>query len=148
MNRKPKPANADQFATNLAALPEIAVVEHVVDKSLVFVRRGEDGFVPTEGSGLTTEEIETFNERTGVTKAQAKAMLMGSMFGWDKPCADPATHEFDVFYDDIRAEFPDHPGIVKGLIEGFECYRKGGLSIEEAKERGFSMMAAARGERV
>jgi hypothetical protein len=35
-------------------------------------------------------ELDTINEMIGVDEKQAKAMFIGSMFGWDVPGADPS----------------------------------------------------------
>jgi hypothetical protein len=37
-------------------------------------------------------DVERFNSERGITKHQVEAMLIGSMFGWESPGADPETH--------------------------------------------------------
>lgn len=39
------------------------------------------------GSG---RDADAFNARHGITAAQVEAMMIGSVFGWDVPGADPA----------------------------------------------------------
>ena len=39
------------------------------------------------------EGADKLNEQIGVTRAQAAAMLAGSMFGWAGPGADPANYD-------------------------------------------------------
>jgi len=53
---------------------------------LVAVTYGERGYCPIY-TGLTAEEA---NEGTGITPEIADAFLIGSMFGWHAPGADPA----------------------------------------------------------
>ena len=44
--------------------------------------------------GMTAREGATAaNEAMGVTKAQEAAMLFGSIYGWDKPGADPKNYD-------------------------------------------------------
>lgn len=46
------------------------------------------------GEGVTAREGATAaNEAIGVTKAQEAAMLFGSIYGWDKPGADPSHYD-------------------------------------------------------
>lgn len=72
----------------LENLPEFCYVEHTVTKKPVKVVKGVSGYYPLEQEnfGLTTNEL---NKALGVTKQQADAMLIGSMFGWDAPGANP-----------------------------------------------------------
>lgn len=37
--------------------------------------------------------VDECNERGGVTKTQAAAMLAGSLFGWETPAADPKNYD-------------------------------------------------------
>ena len=39
--------------------------------------------------------VDEYNEKLGVTKAQAEAMVAGSMFGWHVPAADPKNYDKD-----------------------------------------------------
>lgn len=64
---------------------------------IIIVRKGESGYYHTDKYGHDRTEawriVEEYNERDGVTKAQATAMLGGSMFGWDTPTADPKNYD-------------------------------------------------------
>lgn len=42
--------------------------------------------------GMTREAADEENRIMGVSSAQRIAMELGSMFGWNIPAADPATH--------------------------------------------------------
>lgn len=67
-------------------LPDMCFVEHM--GKAVIVKNGESGYYPLDFD-LPVEHIDEHNENLGVTKAQAKAMKIGSLFGWDVPGADP-----------------------------------------------------------
>jgi hypothetical protein len=41
----------------------------------------------------TSLSAAQLNAAQGVTSAQAQAMRLGSMFGWDRALANPANHE-------------------------------------------------------
>ena len=52
----------------------------------------ESGYIPmrkNENDG----NVKKMNQELGVTPAQAKAMQIGSMFGWDVPGADPKSYD-------------------------------------------------------
>jgi len=63
---------------------------------LIYLSRGEKGYQPSKVS-FTGEEGRSYanhmNQNSGVSKAQEAAMLAGSMFGWDKPAADPKNYD-------------------------------------------------------
>lgn len=79
-------------------LPELCYVANTVAEPgsrIGIIKRGERGYYRTDidNAKATLDEIKTivpyFNGKLGVTPAQAMAMEMGSMFGWDTPGADP-----------------------------------------------------------
>lgn len=61
------------------------------------IKKGETGYYRTDiGMGSKDENaalVEKYNQKAGVSKAQAEAMLAGSMFGWDIPAADPKNYD-------------------------------------------------------
>lgn len=87
-----KGSSDKQAAANLAKLPELCYAAIAGEDVLCVIRRGEAGYFRTNfpvGKAEPKEFAATMNERLGVTKAQASAMVHGSMFGWHVPSADP-----------------------------------------------------------
>jgi hypothetical protein len=63
---------------------------------LIVIEKGKQGYSPTgiyPQSSDVRAGVDAANEVNGVTKAQSAAMKAGSMFGWDKPAADPANYD-------------------------------------------------------
>ena len=63
---------------------------------LIVIEKGKQGYSPTgiyPQSSDVRAGVDAANEANGVTKAQSAAMKAGSMFGWDKPAADPANYD-------------------------------------------------------
>ncbi len=64
---------------------------------IVIIKRGESGYYPTGQHGNSQKEsvsiVNERNEACGVSKAQAAAMLAGSLFGWNVPAADPKNYD-------------------------------------------------------
>lgn len=64
---------------------------------LTIVKKGESGYYRTDISMGSKEEnralADEYNGKLGVSKAQAAAMLVGSMFGWQVPGADPQNYD-------------------------------------------------------
>ena len=75
-------------------LPEYCYGLLLTTKEVILIKKGEKGYFNT-GSlvGVTQEMVDSLNTKLGVTKAQAKAMFVGSMFGWNVPGADPRCYE-------------------------------------------------------
>ena len=65
--------------------------------NVVILKRGETGYYKTDIPHTSKEEaralVEEYNRKLGVTRAQEEAMKGGSMFGFDKPIADPANYD-------------------------------------------------------
>ncbi len=74
--------------TEILPLPELCGARNPTDGELVILKRGELGyFAAPEGF-----DIIKFNRNLKVTAPQIEAMLIGSMFGFDVPGANPAAH--------------------------------------------------------
>lgn len=73
---------------NLSKLPDIAWVTLASEDRAVLVKRGEVGYYPTDYA-FPGKLVDDLNARLGVSKEQAMAMEVGSLFGFDVPGADP-----------------------------------------------------------
>ena len=64
---------------------------------VIIIQAHESGYFNTDIRARTPEEAremaDFYNQRLGVTKAEEKAMLTGSMFGWDVPGANPSRYD-------------------------------------------------------
>lgn len=62
---------------------------------LIMIKRGEKGYYPQnpENTPWSAENVDTLNERMGISKGQRIAMQNGSMFGWDTPSANPDNYD-------------------------------------------------------
>ena len=63
---------------------------------IIVLEKGRKGYAPTEryAENETPQEcVDSLNAAMDVTRAQAAAMMAGSMFGWDAPAADPANYD-------------------------------------------------------
>lgn len=85
--------NHAQLSKNFDALPDMAYIDNsdarVPGAALILcIKRGESGFQAI----TTTSSAAALNNALGVTQAQAEAMFIGSMFGWDVEGAHPDKH--------------------------------------------------------
>ena len=84
---------------NPAALPEHCYAVLPSSGQLIEVRRGEKGYYPcaysTGDRAYNKVLANQFNAHEGISKAQASAMLAGSLFGWNVPAADPAHYDLE-----------------------------------------------------
>ena len=80
-----------------STLPDKCFAALETEDSIVLIDKGESGYVRTEiqpDAGQTKQQaVDSINETLGVTKAQAAAMVAGSMFGWEVPAADPKNYD-------------------------------------------------------
>ncbi len=79
-----------------SGLPEACFAALAATGETVVIHRGVMGYTPTGQHPMDVsdrEGVDALNEQIGVTKAQAAAMLAGSMFGWTCPGADPANYD-------------------------------------------------------
>jgi len=75
-----------QAQINLAKLPAQCAARSPTTGKPILIVAGELGFHPISPDDF---DVEEFNRKSGVTPAQVEAMLVGSMFGFDAPGADP-----------------------------------------------------------
>lgn len=80
-----------------SSLPDICYATLPSTGDLIIITKGEPGFTnassPYDSPERNKELADGHNAEMGVSKAQAAAMLAGSMFGWDVPAADPANYD-------------------------------------------------------
>ena len=81
------------IALTATGLPEFCFGKLEADGEIVRIVRGEKGYYRI--APQPTLPLIELNASIGVNKAQADAMLVGSMFGWDKPGADPKRYDPD-----------------------------------------------------
>ncbi len=71
----------------MSMLPPLCYARHPEDGRTILILRGEDGYHPVQ-TELTPEQLNSVLGEVP-TALQADAMLMGCMFGWHVPGADP-----------------------------------------------------------
>lgn len=66
------------------------------DGSLIYIKQGENGYHLSEDSNPNPDHnrhmADYRNKSRGISKEQEAAMSFGSIFGWDKPGADPKAY--------------------------------------------------------
>ena len=64
------------------------------ENTLIKIVKGESGYYEVCQLGENGRKtVDAKNAAIGVTKAQEAAMVIGSMFGWDKTGADPKNYD-------------------------------------------------------
>lgn len=78
-------------------LPELCFSVDERNGQLMYIKRGERGCFPSSWEcGDPEKNRETanrYNQRFGVSSAQEKAMVCGSMLGWETSASDPSRYE-------------------------------------------------------
>ena len=97
---------AEQMETN-ACLSIIPLRKSLPDQcfsflestgEIILIDKGERGYTPTGKFAENTtprEGVDALNKAKGISRAQEAAMVAGSMYGWEKPAADPARYGED-----------------------------------------------------
>ena len=74
-------------------LPELCFSVLESTGELICIRNGMPGYMSsewnTENPKINRETADFANKKLEVNKLHEQAMVYGSMFGWDTPCADP-----------------------------------------------------------
>ena len=77
-------------------LPDLCWSVLPSDGTLIYIKQGESGYHLSEDNSKNPEQnrhmADYRNRCRGISKAQEEAMSFGSMFGWDKPGADPKVY--------------------------------------------------------
>lgn len=78
-------------------LPDVCWSVSEPDGTLICIKKGETGYSTSTWDTSNPEQNRRIadynNQKRGITKAQEEAMVVGSMFGWDSPGADPKLYE-------------------------------------------------------
>ena len=92
-------ANGNKVVPLRSDLPEQCYAVHAETGEIIIVKKGETGFYktdfPTKGITESREFVEEYNQKLGVTKAQAAAMYWGSLYGFNTSGADPRHYDAD-----------------------------------------------------
>ena len=67
----------------------------MAERRVILIKKGEANYYPSKESGGGQDRANVLNTRLGVTRAQCEAMLMGSMFGFHTPAANPDNYDED-----------------------------------------------------
>ena len=84
-----------------ASLPNQCYVYVQTERRIGIVKKGESGYYKTDIAECNNIKnhvkaktfVDELNKRLGVTTAQAKAMMVGSMCGWHVPGANPKNYD-------------------------------------------------------
>ena len=84
---------------NFEKLPKMCYAVNGVTGKVISIKLGEHGYHETTIRTFSPEEskavVSALNSKLGVSKAQAVAMYVGSLFNWDVPGADPDNYNDD-----------------------------------------------------
>jgi len=73
----------------LKKLPPMCAAKMPGTGEPILIKRGEMGYYGRNPNF----DVDAYNKERGITRYQVEAMLVGSMFGWEVPGADPDLYE-------------------------------------------------------
>lgn len=124
-------------------LPELCFAVHPTDRTLIIIKREQDGYFPADPAkwprhdGDTVEaQARRANDRMGVTTAQRMAMEMGSIAGWNVPGAKVVPHLGRALVEDLNT-------VDKTLGDEAHKMLKNGATYEEVRDRFKAIVIAA-----
>lgn len=93
--------NGNKVIPLRSSLPEQCYIYVSTENKIGIVKKGESGYYKTdilESNGIKSHDeanmfVDEINSKLGVSPAQRKAMMAGSMFGWNTPAADPKSYD-------------------------------------------------------
>lgn len=93
--------NGNTVEPVISSLPDQCYVYVQTEHKIGIVKKGETGYYKTdiiESNNIKSHDeakafVDELNKNLGVTKAQAQAMKVGSMFGFHTPAADPKNYD-------------------------------------------------------
>ena len=89
--------NGSEVVPLRSDLPDVCYGVNNMTGEIILLKKGEKGFyktdIPTKDKAESVEFANEYNEKLGVTKAQAAAMYWGSLCGFDTPGADPKQYD-------------------------------------------------------
>jgi hypothetical protein len=86
---------------NELKLPQMCYSTLPSSGDIIIIKKGEHGYHETDLDSKFTN-AELLNEKLSVNKQQAEAMLIGSLFGWDVPLANPNNYYPDGWAKDLK----------------------------------------------
>lgn len=91
-------SDAQEIIPIRASLPPACCSYLESTDEIIYITRGERGYLPqgpVPAGRSPREVINEINEAAGITRAQEEAMLVGAMFGFHVPGADPKNYNAD-----------------------------------------------------
>ena len=80
-------------------LPDVCYSTLLFSGELIIIKSGESGYFQCDYSSkdlnVNRKYADIWNREHGISKAQEVAMVIGSMFGWHVPGADPKYYSND-----------------------------------------------------
>ena len=107
------PEEAAQRIEKRGGLPDLCFAAPRIVRGVIMLQYGVNGYFPVRlqpGYKRRRECVDALNEKLGVSRAQALAMLCGSMYGWDESLSPSQ-------FDENGEPKPSHPKQTKSKAQ-------------------------------